>query len=443
MAPPDRRVRGKSRDAGGEGQEVKKRPSALRTSSTSKADEKSSTKRVKIAEPTKEESKGKAAANAESAQAKKVKPAPSLATPKQVEDSIRRAGRAAAAAAEASKKKEKDHSKTKEKAEKPIVYVPLVKKKVDHLFGSGVTTPPTKRKAPSTSSMSSSAKQKLEHLKNTLEPSPEADASEEDEDEEAGDEESDNDDCSASDGGDKEDEEAATAMCSEEEGDESPDGEEGEGPEEEDEGEDEQSSQDDEGEEEDDDPVALDKFPDKVPAAKDAEPAKPKPKLRNSVTNKREWDSFVRSNGRFKVHDFYQNSKLECFNMWLDCGKSWDAVALQVKRKHEEETESSRGWIAKQGRTLKEEKGAEKAAKIMQARRNAGMYYEDEDFPGDEDELSLSCSNVLCLIPRFLPIICPIEIDPAPHLFTAEECWYWVRAPQQMTHKDRTKERGC
>ena len=33
-----------------------------------------------------------------------------------------------------------------------------------------------------------------------------------------------------------------------------------------------------------------------------------------SMTNKKDWDSFVRSKGRFKVHDFYQSNRIDCFN---------------------------------------------------------------------------------------------------------------------------------
>lgn len=60
------------------------------------------------------------------------------------------------------------------------------------------------------------------------------------------------------------------------------------------------------------------------------------------VTNKRDWDSFVRSKERFRVHDFFQSNKVECFNMWLDSGKSWDEAALQVERLHKVKNESAR-----------------------------------------------------------------------------------------------------
>eukprot|EP00435_Cladocopium_sp_Y103_P067612 s658_g30.t1 len=51
--------------------------------------------------------------------------------------------------------------------------------------------------------------------------------------------------------------------------------------------------------------------------------------VRNSTTNKRDWDSFVRSQERFRVHEFYSTNRLEMFGMWLDCDKNWDKLVLK------------------------------------------------------------------------------------------------------------------
>ena len=104
------------------------------------------------------------------------------------------------------------------------------------------------------------------------------------------------------------------------------------------------------------------------------------------MTNKKDWDSFVRSNGRFKVHEFYSTNRLECFNMWLDSGKNWDQVALEVKRVHSQETEAKSGFVAMQGKTIKENHSEEKALKIIQLRKETGLWYKSEDFPDDDDE---------------------------------------------------------
>ena len=107
------------------------------------------------------------------------------------------------------------------------------------------------------------------------------------------------------------------------------------------------------------------------------------------VTHKKEWDSFCRSKERFKVHEYYQSNKLECFNMWLNSGKSWDAVALQVERSHQQQHESTQGWISVQGKEIKKQFNEEKAASLIASRKQSGMYYESTDFPNDDDETFL------------------------------------------------------
>ena len=87
------------------------------------------------------------------------------------------------------------------------------------------------------------------------------------------------------------------------------------------------------------------------------------------MTNKKEWDQFVRSKDRFKVHDYYQSNRIDCFNMWLDCDKNWDKVQLEVERLHAQETEAKQGVIAVQGKTIKETHSSEKAAAIIAARK--------------------------------------------------------------------------
>ena len=104
------------------------------------------------------------------------------------------------------------------------------------------------------------------------------------------------------------------------------------------------------------------------------------------MTNKKDWDSFVRSKGRFKVHEFYEANKIECFNMWLDSGKEWDQVKLKVDRLHEQRTEAKRGMIATQGKDLKKTHTEEKAQQIMAARKASGLWYPSDDFEGDDDE---------------------------------------------------------
>lgn len=105
------------------------------------------------------------------------------------------------------------------------------------------------------------------------------------------------------------------------------------------------------------------------------------------TTNKKEWDSFVRSKERFRVHEYYSTKKLELFNMWLDSGKSWDQTVLKVKGIHQDASTAKSGWIAMQGRDIKAKLGTDKGEQVITSRKDAGLYYKDADFPDCDDDL--------------------------------------------------------
>lgn len=115
------------------------------------------------------------------------------------------------------------------------------------------------------------------------------------------------------------------------------------------------------------------------------------------VTNKKEWDSFVRSKERFKVHEFFASNRVELFNMWLDQGKNWDATVLAVKRKHLTKNQAIQGMTAVQGKDIKKQYTPDKATAIIQSRKTSGMWYPCQDFPDDEDETQL-CFNNICFV---------------------------------------------
>ena len=106
----------------------------------------------------------------------------------------------------------------------------------------------------------------------------------------------------------------------------------------------------------------------------------------SGVTNKRDWDSFVRSKERFRVHSYFQSNGIELFNIWLDCDKSWDRTSLEVQRIQTHTNEAKKGWHSVQGKTLKQQYNPEKAQAIFSQRVKDGLFYDCEDFPGDEDE---------------------------------------------------------
>ena len=104
------------------------------------------------------------------------------------------------------------------------------------------------------------------------------------------------------------------------------------------------------------------------------------------MTNKRDWDSFVRSKQRFRVHNYFQSNKVELFNIWLDEGKNWDRTCLEVSRIQSQTNEAKKGWISMQGKDIKKQYDEQKAKRIIESRVSAGLYYECEDFPQDEDD---------------------------------------------------------
>ena len=107
------------------------------------------------------------------------------------------------------------------------------------------------------------------------------------------------------------------------------------------------------------------------------------------MTNKPEWDAFVRSAANRKkfpvsLAETFNSQKVELFNMWLDSGKDWSRTKLQVERQNEMRNQSIKGWTAIQGKVLKEKLGEEKWKTVLAKRKASGLFYEDDDFPGDD-----------------------------------------------------------
>jgi hypothetical protein len=77
---------------------------------------------------------------------------------------------------------------------------------------------------------------------------------------------------------------------------------------------------------------------------------------------------------------------LELFNIWMNTGCSWDSCCLEVERLQTTKNQTIRGWRAVQGKELRPKYTEDKFNKLISARRDAGLFYEDQDFPGDIDE---------------------------------------------------------
>ena len=116
------------------------------------------------------------------------------------------------------------------------------------------------------------------------------------------------------------------------------------------------------------------------------------------MSHKTDWDSFVRSKEYFKFSEYCTTNKLEVFTFWVDSGRKWDETKLFAQRIHEEQNSSERGWDSMRGKEIKEKYGLEKAKTLMESRKKQGWYYEDPDFPGDEDD-ACQCLLFCCLFP--------------------------------------------
>ena len=115
------------------------------------------------------------------------------------------------------------------------------------------------------------------------------------------------------------------------------------------------------------------------------------PVKRNSVTNKRDWDTFCRriqdrKNFPCELAGYLAKSKVDLFNAWLDGNKQWDQCRLIVTRTHSNENQSLSGWVAKPGREIVKEFGEDKGRTVMKKREQQGLCYDNDDFPGDEME---------------------------------------------------------
>ena len=130
--------------------------------------------------------------------------------------------------------------------------------------------------------------------------------------------------------------------------------------------------------------------------------------VKNSVTHKREWDTFNRqakSRMPVNLNGMFTTGKQELFNLWMDLNMDWTACSLHVERKQEQKHVSTKGWVAKQGKELRATYPADKYKVLVAKRKESGMFYEDPDFPGDEDEpwmvyvhylLSVTLQNEFC-----------------------------------------------
>ncbi|CAK9086948.1 Uncharacterized protein SCF082_LOCUS41130 [Durusdinium trenchii] len=111
--------------------------------------------------------------------------------------------------------------------------------------------------------------------------------------------------------------------------------------------------------------------------------------LKNSKTNKKEWDKFDRqtkSSLKFppSLQPMLKTKKVELFNMWLENDMSWDRVQCVVERQQTSSNLSRKEWVAVQAKDLKTRLPEDRFNELIKRRTEAGLYYPDEDYPDDD-----------------------------------------------------------
>ena len=113
--------------------------------------------------------------------------------------------------------------------------------------------------------------------------------------------------------------------------------------------------------------------------------------MRNSTTNKKEYDTFARqiANKRLfpaSLAPMLQRRKLELFGLWLDAGQSWDQVVLEVDKGQETLNLARKEMCGVQVKTLRGMFSKEKLDEILAKRYKDGLWYADDDWPKDPEE---------------------------------------------------------
>ncbi len=200
--------------------------------------------------------------------------------------------------------------------------------------------------------------------------------------------------------------------------------------------------------------------------------------IKNSVTHKKEWDSFCRtakSKMPVQLNEMFATQKQELFNVWMDCNKEWSKCTFEVERRHQVSNTASRGWTSIQGKELKQKYSEEKWEQIKKKRKEQGLFYPDDDFPNDDDETwtnlwilspfpvfpshtktsllkpSWIGGSVLYILAGYLEPSCnmfilsrdskfPITPSAIRFLHLAKEAWYFVKQAQNFTRQESTSE---
>ena len=96
-----------------------------------------------------------------------------------------------------------------------------------------------------------------------------------------------------------------------------------------------------------------------------------------------------------------RRKKTDLFGMWLDFNLDWDKVVCEVERLSQTKNLARKEWVAVQAKVLKSQMDEDKFKDLIRKRTEAGLYYNDDDWPSDPMERgseNLKSSLLSCLI---------------------------------------------
>eukprot|EP00435_Cladocopium_sp_Y103_P013278 s4214_g3.t1 len=126
--------------------------------------------------------------------------------------------------------------------------------------------------------------------------------------------------------------------------------------------------------------------------------------VRNSTTCKKEWDKFDRQlkSGALpsSLAPFLRKKKTDIFALWLDHDEDWDQVAVAAERMHESKNLARKQWTAIKYKDLAKQHDEAKLEEIVKKRKEQGLFYADEDFPDDEEDIGWECRETWFYMPQ-------------------------------------------
>ena len=91
-----------------------------------------------------------------------------------------------------------------------------------------------------------------------------------------------------------------------------------------------------------------------------------------------------------QLQPMLKRKKQDLFAIWLDSDQSWDRVEMEVERLQQSTNLARKEWCAVQAKVLKASMDEAKYQDLLKKRVDAGLYYKDDDYPDDPEDLAFS-----------------------------------------------------